>query len=216
MERLLRDGGDLDSMDRSLLDYGATSNNLIRPGGAGTKVSSAMPSGYNSPPSVGNNGNGSLNRTPSATPVTSPTSYKSENGGEVIVSPQQANISLADGVNKREVMVHYTEKSNKSSSVVQSAVVSGGGGHDDANGANKSTNGSGATVLQQQPPPSMTVSGPSDAAANPLIDAAITESTGERIRETRKKNTQKKRDRNRVLSRMPGLFFETLDFFTLD
>ena len=31
MEQLLRDGGDLDSMDRSLLDYGANRNISVKP-----------------------------------------------------------------------------------------------------------------------------------------------------------------------------------------
>ena len=37
MDQLLRDGGDIDSMDRSLLDYGAArSNVVIRTNGDGT------------------------------------------------------------------------------------------------------------------------------------------------------------------------------------
>lgn len=100
MERLLLDGGDLDSMDRSLLEYNGPNH-----------------------PGFGSSMNGSNTITPSGTPITSPTSYKSsENGphGEIMLSPSD----VTNQIMKRDLVVRFTEEKSASAvSQVKSSIA---------------------------------------------------------------------------------------------
>eukprot|EP00094_Tigriopus_californicus_P002193 TCALIF_02116-PA protein Name:"Protein of unknown function" AED:0.07 eAED:0.07 QI:0/0.33/0/0.5/0.66/0.75/4/0/263 len=90
VERLLLDGGDLDSMDRSLLEYNGPNH-----------------------PGLGSSMNGSNTITPTGTPITSPTSFKSsENGphGEIMLSPSD----VTNQIMKRDLVVRFTEEKSAS------------------------------------------------------------------------------------------------------
>ena len=94
MERLLRDGGDLDSMDRSLLDYSAVVSNKVNSGSGGN-----MHNG-------GSDGAG----TPTPEVATSPTAAASK--------PVVVNKSAA----KRDMVVRFTD--NKSNNVMSALATS--------------------------------------------------------------------------------------------
>ena len=129
MEKLLRDGGDLDSMDRSLLDYNGkhriivnNSNSLVAaaamqqqqqpqqqqqlsPQAVSSPVSSPQP------PVNGNGGSGIL--SPAA--VISPTSFMSDSGEFI------SSASVANQILKRDMVVRFTEGQ---ANCVQSSTVS--------------------------------------------------------------------------------------------
>ena len=89
MEHLLRDGGDLDSMDRSLLDYNHKNNPIITQNGQESPPLPAPPTQYND--------KAAINVSP-ATPL--PTPISSPEG--VTVMPMI----------KRDLVVRFTEQQN--------------------------------------------------------------------------------------------------------
>ena len=106
MEHLLRDGGDLDSMDRSLLDYNHKNNPIVTQNGQnGGQESPPLPA-----PPTQYNDKAAINVSP-ATPL--PTPISSPEG--VAVMP----------VIKRDLVVRFTDKQN---SVRCEMAASAGGG----------------------------------------------------------------------------------------
>lgn len=158
MERLLTDGGDLDSMDRSLLDYNGINNgvNCSKPGN-GT-VTSPM-SDLNV--SLIGNGNGSANGaggmngsttngvvTPTVTPtLTSPTSYKSSENGPPApaLSPTAVTTQM---MNKRDIVVRFTEDRNSVQNVKMTLSAS-----QQQQQHNSSSNASASKSSHAMPPP---------------------------------------------------------------
>ena len=112
MEHLLRDGGDLDSMDRSLLDYNHHSSNK------------------NTNPTIvttSHNGNGA-----DSPPLPDPPTQYNDNKAAINVSPATplpTPISSPEGVTvmpviKRDLVVRFTEQQNS----VRCEMAAGGGG----------------------------------------------------------------------------------------
>ena len=91
MEHLLRDGGDLDSMDRSLLDYNHSKNPIIAQNGNGQE-SPPLPA-----PPTQYNDKAAINVSP-ATPLPTP-----------ISSPEGVTVMP---VIKRDLVVRFTEQQN--------------------------------------------------------------------------------------------------------
>ena len=142
MEKLLRDGGDLDSMDRSLLDYNGQkqqaqlqahlnsmqNNHSFQSPLPPPALMDSLPSCTSPPPLNGNgsSGNGAL-ATPTnvGTPICSPTSYISDNGAAVgDFLPGGGGVSpttVTNQIMKREMVVRFTEGGER----VQSTVLSG-------------------------------------------------------------------------------------------
>ena len=174
MERLLRDGGDLDSMDRSLLDYnGANTNGSGVTGGAGTVVSSStgMSATGVCASSPGENGGIGMPRPPSTASATSPnggvTSPTASHNGrcEVVVNSPQGN---GNDCVKRDLVVRFTEQKNAVKSALADSVDCGNGG---GNGGSPSAAVPTVTVTQQIPKST-------SFEGNAVIDAGLTESTG--------------------------------------
>ena len=107
MEHLLRDGGDLDSMDRSLLDYNHKNNPIIATqngnGGAESPPLPAPPTQYND--------KAAINVSP-ATPLPTP-----------ISSPEGVTVMP---VIKRDLVVRFTDKQNSVRCEMASAATGGG------------------------------------------------------------------------------------------
>ena len=101
MEQLLRDGGDLDSMDRSLLDYGAMRNAQVKNGQPMSPTGGAT---LPPPPS------GVVNASP-CTPPVSPASPCED------LSASNGNSSLI----KKDLVVRFTEQQNCVASVTSSS-----------------------------------------------------------------------------------------------
>jgi hypothetical protein len=124
MERLLRDGGDLDSMDRSLLDYNPAASGASRAVSAvpeNSKVSmnnGSITSPTSPPPLSGAGLTASSNGGMAAECATSPMSYRSaasESAGQ--------HDDMAMQILKKDMVVRFDEERTS----VKSALASGGG-----------------------------------------------------------------------------------------
>ena len=159
MERLLTDGGDLDSMDRSLLDYNGVNSKPVN----GT-VTSPM-SDLNV--SLLGNGNGSANGgmngsttngngvTPTATPtLTSPTSYKSSENGPPAPAALSPTAVTTQMMNKRDIVVRFTEDRNSVQNVKMTlSATSPANAHASQQQHNSSSSASASKSAHQMPPP---------------------------------------------------------------
>ena len=141
MEQLLRDGGDLDSMDRSLLDYNAMKSvNAVKCGnspGNGMQITSptAMVSSQ-LPPPIQQVSNHSSSFNPALTPVTPPVSPCSPLPPPPLLQGNgQGNLTSdllmdAGNVVKKDLVVRFTEEQNAVSHVTSamssSASTTGG------------------------------------------------------------------------------------------
>ena len=122
MDQLLRDGGDIDSMDRSLLDYGANRSNIvIRTNGDGT----LSPPATFSPPFHQQQQSQNLSVGVTITPPGSPMSPVASpaNGTASPVPPdpsvvimqqqqQQQNCNVMSNLVKKDLVVRFTEFQN--------------------------------------------------------------------------------------------------------
>ena len=120
MDQLLRDGGDIDSMDRSLLDYGANRSNIvIRTNGDGT----LSPPATFSPPFHQQQQSQNLSVGVTITPPGSPMSPVASpaNGtaspvppdpSVMIMQQQQQNCNAMSNLVKKDLVVRFTEFQN--------------------------------------------------------------------------------------------------------